>query len=142
MLTEISLQDVARGREPGQVEYGPLHERAAGLLGGVLIQRHDVGAGAGEKRTYRGHQSWSIGATQQEPTNILAAPPPAASGRKICTFCAGVPGQAAPRSHRGACPPRRARTPPSPELHWLIQRTAKGSPKSYAAVNPINDIEI
>src|SRR6202790_5834519 len=83
LLTEISFESVARGRQPGQVEYGPLHERAPGLLGGVLIQRHDVGAGAGEKRTYRGHQSWSIGTTQQEPTNILAPPPPATCARVL-----------------------------------------------------------
>jgi hypothetical protein len=50
---------------------GALHEGAAGLLRGVLIQRHDIGAGIGQKRAHRGDQSGPVCAAQQEPTDVL-----------------------------------------------------------------------
>jgi hypothetical protein len=53
------------------VEDRALHEDAAGLFGGVLIQRHDVGAGVGEKGADGRDQSRSVGAAQQKPTNVL-----------------------------------------------------------------------
>ena len=65
LFTEIAFEGVARGGEPWQVENGPLHERAAGLLSGVLVQRDDIGARVGEERTYRRHQARSIGTAQQ-----------------------------------------------------------------------------
>ena len=83
LLAEISFERIARGRQPGQVEYRPLHERAAGLLGGMLIQRHDVGARAGEECTYRRHQSRSVGTAQQQPTDILDRQTPATCARVL-----------------------------------------------------------
>lgn len=71
LITEIPFEGVSRGRQSRQVEYRSLHERAARLLGGVLIQRHDVGARSCEECTYRRDQSGSIGTAQQEPAYIL-----------------------------------------------------------------------
>ena len=125
LLTEISFESVARGGQPGQVENRPLHERAPGLLGGMLVQRDDVGPRAGEECTYRRHQPGSIGAAQQKPTHILDPQPPATCARilllhllqgvtlgsvrsQICTYCAGRPPRdGRPRfaaTERGGCP--------------------------------------
>jgi hypothetical protein len=65
LLTEIPLKGVSRGRQPGQVEYRPLHERAAGRLGGVLIQRHNVGACTGQKRAHGRDQAGTVCAAEQ-----------------------------------------------------------------------------
>jgi hypothetical protein len=47
----------------------------------VLIQRDDVGPGAGEERTDRSHQPRPIGTAQQEPTHILYSQSPATCAR-------------------------------------------------------------
>jgi hypothetical protein len=49
----------------------------------MLIQRHDVGARAGEECTYRRHQSRSIGTPQQEPTHILGWQTPTTCARVL-----------------------------------------------------------
>jgi hypothetical protein len=47
------------------VKYRPLHEGAAGLFGGVLVQRHDVGARRREETADRGDETRAVGAPQQ-----------------------------------------------------------------------------
>src|SRR5262249_18783722 len=78
-----SFETIARGRQSWQVEDRALHERAAGLLGGVLVQRDDVGPRTGEERTHRSNQPRSIGAAQQEPTHILYWQSPATCARVL-----------------------------------------------------------
>jgi hypothetical protein len=53
------------------VENRALHEGAAGLFGGVLIKRDDVGAGSGEERAHCGDQPRPVRASQQQPADIL-----------------------------------------------------------------------
>src|SRR3546814_11084051 len=47
---ESLAETVPRRRQPRQVEYGALQENSALGGGGVLIQRHDVGARTGHER--------------------------------------------------------------------------------------------
>ena len=62
---ELLLQLGAGGGQAGEVEDRPLHEDPAGLLGGVLIQRDDVGPGIGQEGRDRGHQSGAVVAAEQ-----------------------------------------------------------------------------
>ncbi len=83
LLAKITFERVARGRQPGQVKDRALHERAAGLLGGMLVQRHDVGAGAGQEGADRRDQSRAVGAAQQQPADILDRQAPATCARVL-----------------------------------------------------------
>ena len=49
---------------PGRKD-GALHEHPAGLLRGMVIQRHDIGARLSEERAGRRHQRRPVGAAQQ-----------------------------------------------------------------------------
>ena len=70
-FSEVALQRIAGGGQTGQMKDGALHERSTGLLGGMLIQRHDVGAGVGQEGADRGHQPRPVGAAQQQPSDVL-----------------------------------------------------------------------
>ena len=56
---------------PGQMKDGALHERSTGLLGGMLVQRDDVGTRARQERADRGHQTGAVIAAQQQPAHVL-----------------------------------------------------------------------
>ena len=83
LLGEIAFETVARGRQPRQVKYRPLHERAAGLLGGMLVQRHDVGARACQESADCRDKSRAVGTSQQQPADILGRQAPATRARVL-----------------------------------------------------------
>jgi len=71
LLTEVTFQRVPRSRQSRQMKNGALHERSAGLLGRMLIQRHDIGPGVGQEGADGRHQPGPIAAAQQQPAHIL-----------------------------------------------------------------------
>jgi hypothetical protein len=50
MITEMC------GGHPRQMKDGALHERSTSLLGGMLIQRHDIGTRVSQEGADRRHQ--------------------------------------------------------------------------------------
>ena len=107
LLGEIAFERVARRRQPRQMKYRPLHEGAAGLLGGVLIQRNDVGARRRQETAHRRDQTRAVGAPQQQPTDVL--------GRH------GLRGPARGYSPVSASTSIRAWTSPQPLPSWVRQ---------------------
>ena len=71
LFGEVAFQLVSGGGQPRQMKDGALHERSTGLLGGMLIQRHDVGARVSQERADRGDQSGPVGAAQQQASHVL-----------------------------------------------------------------------
>jgi len=65
LLSEVTLQRVPCGRQPRKMKNGALHGRSAGLLGGMLIQRHDIGPGRGQEGADGRHQPRLVGAAHQ-----------------------------------------------------------------------------
>ena len=90
LLGEVTLQRITSRGQSRQVENRPLHERATGLLGGVLIQRDDVGAGRRQETAHRGDQTGSVGAAQQQPADILGRQVSAALPRVAALFGADI----------------------------------------------------
>ncbi len=71
VLGEITLECIPGGRQTRKVKDRALHEGATGLLGRVLVQRHDVRAGTRQKSADRSDQTRSVGAAQQQPADVL-----------------------------------------------------------------------